>query len=302
RRIDRSAVFRLEEFAMPDKDVVYHYTDQNGIKGILETQELWCTHIAYMNDASEHGFAEKLMLDALKSLAESTDAEPRMRDLAKRAKDFWKGWTTPNAKQEEIFQSPIRGDYIGSFSKESDDLSLWRAYSITGSRFSIGFRTDFLTPFNFWEVKYDADEAMQAMKDKFISHIKWSTEHPNSGPFGHPYDGHSGETTELCRMLIAIGLRYKHSKFRAEREWRISGTTMPKRKFRNGKSFIIPYGVVELPPDKKPIASIIVGPCAHRELSVSSVRDMLLMYDWQKGRTLHDYIPVTMSQVPYRDW
>src|SRR6266446_6681063 len=49
--------------------IVYHYTNDVGLKGILETGQLWLTDIFSLNDPSElkHGFS--LASDILKSKA-----------------------------------------------------------------------------------------------------------------------------------------------------------------------------------------------------------------------------------------
>lgn len=50
----------------PDEwpDELFHYTNINGLKGILETQTLWATHYAYLNDSQElkHFFEDGLFL------------------------------------------------------------------------------------------------------------------------------------------------------------------------------------------------------------------------------------------------
>ena len=37
--------------------ILYHYTGQTGLLGIVESAELWATKIQYMNDATEFGLA-----------------------------------------------------------------------------------------------------------------------------------------------------------------------------------------------------------------------------------------------------
>lgn len=36
---------------------IYHYTDLNGLKGIIESGSLWATHFSFLNDSNEliHG-------------------------------------------------------------------------------------------------------------------------------------------------------------------------------------------------------------------------------------------------------
>ena len=36
-----------------EPDILYHYTSQKGLLGILQTKKLWMTNILYLNDSSE---------------------------------------------------------------------------------------------------------------------------------------------------------------------------------------------------------------------------------------------------------
>ena len=41
----------------PVPTLLYHYTDAQGFKGIVESYELWATHIQYLNDTQEYLYA-----------------------------------------------------------------------------------------------------------------------------------------------------------------------------------------------------------------------------------------------------
>jgi hypothetical protein len=40
------------------KALLYHYTDQRGLLGILRSQSIWATHIRYLNDSSEYNHVQ----------------------------------------------------------------------------------------------------------------------------------------------------------------------------------------------------------------------------------------------------
>ncbi|MEU6190491.1 hypothetical protein [Nocardia sp. NPDC047038] len=40
---------------------LYHYTDINGLKGILDSGEIWLTHMAYLNDSQEFEYGIGVM-------------------------------------------------------------------------------------------------------------------------------------------------------------------------------------------------------------------------------------------------
>ena len=59
----------------PVPPLLYHYTDVHGFKGIVESRELWATHIQYLNDAQGFDYAT----DLAKQVVEEQDrasAEP----------------------------------------------------------------------------------------------------------------------------------------------------------------------------------------------------------------------------------
>lgn len=112
-----------------DPDVVYHYTDQKGLLGIIRGKSIWATDIRYLNDAAEFdhaiGLALKLMPPA-KELYQNED-RPLLEKL-----------------QDDLASMPkltfaFYGIFVCSFSAERDQLSQWRAYCPAGTGFSIGF-------------------------------------------------------------------------------------------------------------------------------------------------------------------
>jgi hypothetical protein len=49
---------------------LYHYTTIEGLKGILESEEIWATDVDYLNDGSEYVYAERFIEDVLTDLAQ----------------------------------------------------------------------------------------------------------------------------------------------------------------------------------------------------------------------------------------
>lgn len=76
-----------------EPELLYHYTDHNGLIGIIKNWELWHTHIAYLNDASEYGFAEALMNDALRAIKNNSE-----EDLPKIQRDVHAHGQSSNSK------------------------------------------------------------------------------------------------------------------------------------------------------------------------------------------------------------
>lgn len=106
---------------------IYHYTGDAGLRGILETGQLWLTDVFSLNDPSElnHGFS--LMLKVLMSKAVS----PESKKFAEGLSAF--------SKQGGIRST---GNYfVCCFSAREDDLGQWRAYADNGRGYVLGFDT-----------------------------------------------------------------------------------------------------------------------------------------------------------------
>jgi hypothetical protein len=111
-------------------EVIYHYTNQSGLIGVLENRELWATKIQYMNDASEFRIAfqmlEKHLTDAIHS--DGSDQPMLGNSGMRRAFKLLNGL-------ERIIHVNV---CVVCFCRNGDLLSQWRAYS-GGYGFSIGF-------------------------------------------------------------------------------------------------------------------------------------------------------------------
>jgi hypothetical protein len=136
------------EYNMPHKKVsdqhpfLYHYTDWNALNGILNTNELWATHIRSLNDETEYLLAQKLVESRLvpemkKWLERTIQNDARMRqivsdlggvehqsiDLARSAMlSMYK--VTGN----DFFVTSFCGTPSRKYEEENGLLSQWRGY------------------------------------------------------------------------------------------------------------------------------------------------------------------------------
>ena len=98
--------------------VLYHYTTQEGLLGIVSSKEIWATHTQYLNDTREFHHA-------LEILQQETTDQPVLRD--------------------EWYQIISGANVcVCSFSEDGDSLSQWRAYGGRASGFAIGFSGEYL--------------------------------------------------------------------------------------------------------------------------------------------------------------
>ena len=61
----------LEDSVPPE--ILYHYTSQAGLIGMLHTKTIWASKIHYLNDSKEFALALKLARDELDSIRKPPD-------------------------------------------------------------------------------------------------------------------------------------------------------------------------------------------------------------------------------------
>jgi hypothetical protein len=138
--------------------LLYHYTDQKGLLGILDSKSIWATHVRYLNDASEfvHGIniASQCVKDAEISLESVLRDYPD--DLSRRSAShhIWniisKDFSLMLNSLSEIpvyvacFFDSEAEEHLSGSRGVGDSLGQWRAYSKGLAGFSIGFDKELL--------------------------------------------------------------------------------------------------------------------------------------------------------------
>ncbi len=263
-------------------DPLFHYTDQAGAIGIIESSELWATKVQYMNDAKEF----QLAIDLLQ-----THLEPRIAFASSAAV---KDRLTP--LQQIGFGIAHINIFVACFCGVQDLLSQWRAYGGKAGRYSIGFHPSHLyasayqTQFRLGACIYD--EAEQSLIVKEI--------------VDHYLNDDQLLPADVERAICEVGAFFKDESFREEQEWRLVSPIMEITDatvaFRPGPSMVTPYARFPLNFESPGLISdVCVGPCPHERLSQTSVT-MLLMNKRISLTRNYKVPPVTNSKIPFRDW
>jgi Protein of unknown function (DUF2971) len=306
---------------------LYHYTDQNGLLGIIKTKAIWATHLRYLNDTSEGEIVSRVVWEELNSRVNS---DSLMQSLGMPPVE-------PTGKiecnDEEIFSQGAsiaswvtsQDVFVTSFSEQGNLLSQWRAYSGGFGGYSIGFSRGYLGAVgeHFLQDRkgrfysdsntlvgcryYDDDEETHLKNDVenlVTSYINEAILAKQSSSEA----GKSGFNTPgaiALRLFLSLGTRSaitKDKAFREEAEWRFAlhlnrDIAHSDLEFRAGRSMITPYFKVPLEWEGQPIdiEEIIVGPCPHRDDAKKSVQMMLK----KEGISGVEVIP---SKIPYRNW
>ena len=112
----RFCIHHARHFGRPLPEEIWHYTDANGLIGILQSGKIWTTQVTCLNDTLEQRYFGDLVHAAIKDRRkQNTDSviEPlfRVADEALEARDF-----------------TATGQFVACFSEAEDDLGQWRGY------------------------------------------------------------------------------------------------------------------------------------------------------------------------------
>ena len=275
-------------------EILYHYTSQEGLLGIICKKEMWASHTQYLNDQREFRHAIELVRDELSRMVRqaNTQTRPFVEEM-NQGMDEHDGMESVNV-------------CVCSFSEEGDILSQWRAYGDGVAKFSIGFSGTLLRQvsdqMNSWLVPCLYGEGKQRA---LVRALLEDVLQENLALV--PQDDDENEDICLQRRgnLIAYLNRYapilKHDAFSEEREWRIVTRPLMCRNerfnYRPGRSMLIPYYRIPMvgPDVKFDVERIVVGPVPQGDRAVRAVKSLMVKHRLKTTKVLG-------SDVPFRNW
>jgi hypothetical protein len=266
--------------------LLYHYTDQKGLLGIIEKRKIWASHLQYLNDMSEGQIFTKLLLDELNKRTTTGSEEP-LSQLGMYAQLMMLSVDQPESRIQCAHKKILdwglnafswiknQDTFVASFSEIGDLLSQWRAYSGETGGYSIGFTRSYLKSvgMHFLESQkesfYEDSNSLAACQ-----YCDKQEEESLIREIGRIVDSYIAEADQAnwqtipdieegFKILGAIAKKHffplgrrraitKDQAFREEAEWRLvlqlerSGTTNSEPEFRPGRSMPIPYFKVDL--------------------------------------------------------
>ena len=257
--------------------IIFHYTDINGLLGMIATGKIWATHVSRLNDSSEYLHGIKVVADCVHNTM-PVSSKPLVDKILSEFK-----------KVET---------YVASYSTEHDLLSQWRSYSGGKVGYCLGLATngiatlDHSTP--LLEAVIYKDSLAQQVISKMVSRVD---EYLQNNQFGEV------EVNFLLGMvggtLANLACTIKHPKFEEENEYRQfyqpGATSLQlENKFRNGRFGLTPY--VEVPfieEERLPLRSVTIGPCQDNELEIYTVKLLLEKHSYTN-------VEVLVSEIPLR--
>lgn len=257
--------------------VIYHYTDINGLLGMIETGKIWATHVSRLNDSSEHHHGIKVVADCVRN-AIPASSKPLV---------------------EKILSEFRRVEtYVASYSTKHDLLSQWRSYSGGKVGYCLGLATNGIATLDdstpLLEPVIYKDSFAQQVISRMLSGVD---EYLQNNQFGEV------EVGFLLGMvggtLANLACTIKHPKFEEENEYRQfyqpGATSLQlEKKFRNGRFGLTPY--VEIPfieEGRLSLKSLTIGPCRDAEQEMYAVKTLLEKHSYMN-------VEVLISEIPLR--
>ncbi len=271
-------------------DILYHYTSLEGLRGIVQSGEIWASDSRFMNDKLELSYA-------LNQMQRLVSDDPK--------------YTIPAAALDAVFQPGRAWQFVTCFSRARDQLSQWRAYGSSRVSVAIGFDRKHLTKVTesdggtLSECAYASADELTAIKHNLEPIAAALHQECSSQPDGRLTNVELQGRLSLAAVEIASTI--KHPTFSEEREVRavmpIAKVT-PRVKFRTSSGSIIPFVPLVLdrrrlrpaPPIERyanhlGMIEVVVWP-ADADSQILDAIDMLLV---SAGNVL-----INRSSCPYR--
>jgi hypothetical protein len=276
--------------------ILYHYTTQQGLLGIINAKEIWASHTQYLNDVREFRHALDLVREELTRMQEEPQSDPS-RDVLEKMR---------NALSAGIESINV---CICSFSARGDVLSQWRAYSGQASGFAVGFSGDYLRAVadeHGWlvPIQYEEHDQRHLVRTLLQDVLEENLKRDDNDPDWK----HSPPSGNLTAYLNRYAPILKHKSFEEEQEWRIItrplACTGERFSYREGTSMLVPYFRLPLGKQKDlGIKEIVVGPTPFPEQSRRSVIGLLVKNNIEAHEACHpDGVKIRSSEVPFRSW
>jgi len=121
-----------------EPELLYHYTTQDGLLGIIEKQEFWATDVRFLNDKEEFEAGIKTAI-AMSKQASSTSGEDGRKTV-----DYFENILRFSFSERPVYSVSLTGSLKeyetlpDSIDDPGDRLNMWRGYSGRGIAYSIG--------------------------------------------------------------------------------------------------------------------------------------------------------------------
>ena len=209
-----------------------HYTDANGLLGILKKQEIWATDASCLSDRQELLYAKELIADHLETLCRHQNWNPDFKITSEETDQL-----INYVDRLRALQTRVSDVFVASFSAAYDSLSQWReygGYSVNLSGAALQGCAQLAGGF-LAKCVYQERDQMRLVRRFVRVIIEAYRQHSDGSLLRRDI----GDYT-----LLRLGALLKHPSFEEEAEWRIVIPTVPelgRLEFRQSNQMIVPY-------------------------------------------------------------
>jgi len=288
---------QVDEYFTPSPNIrLYHYSGISALSGIVNSKRLWASNVLYLNDSAEISQAldllkNKILSPRLAFIHHADDSYEFLKQL-----NAWVDFCTRGLYFANLF--------IFSLSEMPSLLSQWRSYTPHGKGVSLGFSPGKIAAiaqtagFKIAKCLYQPNEHLELLSSLYEKLWTSFLQEKNRHAFRSPHFSAFFEKyrNDIFQVLSII----KHHSFAEEREWRLISRylhddALPKIKFREGASMLVPYVEIELTELSKPwFDEVVLGPSPHPTLSLNALDKFL--------HSENLALQVIDSGIPYREW
>jgi Protein of unknown function (DUF2971) len=285
------ALMKFENKTKPE--LIFHYTDDVGLKGILETGVLWVSDLFHLNDPSEltHGFS--LSVDVLKNKTTGINDE--------EVRAFVSDFNRFRIEEAAHF-------FVCCFSGNGDDLGQWRAYADNGQGYALGFQRDLLEEAFIAEdnchtfpITYN-DTELKELQEKIVEYLIEVISLATQNGYGEKIRAEYRNTLSTFHALNSIAgvIVFKHEAYAHEKEYRFLEIHRRTLKPPGVKYRMRPYSLVRYKEfhwrktTPQVLKKIIIGPSADKLRAHRFAKDCVEAYQTAFP------IAIEQSEIPYR--
>jgi len=286
-------------------EILYHYTSQAGLIGMLGTKTIWASKIHYLNDSREFALALDMARREFTNRMEAATSQGDHDRL--------------ELLRDTIDTIAKVNTCVCCFSELGDALSQWRGYGGGKAGFSVGFTREWFTQVKktlglslnpcIYDPEIQHRLIQETIDDFFATNADAGPDYwdRNRGyedpdrPRTFVVLRHAGN--DFADRLAQIAPLIKDESLADEKEWRLVAERVSVFKLchRPGDSMLIPYYDIPIGDDNNfdSIREIVVGPTPHPDLSAASVWTLASAAGLV---TPNSTFETRISNIPFRSW
>ena len=281
-------------FDYQPKDVIWHYTNGDGLLGILQSASIHATQVASLNDKNETKYATDLFkISVRKILEENKDHSTATAFLEKVLEYIKEDPLAPSHGTSKFF--------VTCFSAEEDDVNQWDRYGKPNG-YAIGFYAGGLfrdATSTVYKVNYDKALHEKISDDTARATLRFFLDGLSGERLNNPGQWAEEFFAAWDEWVYRLSPTVKDAKWKAENEFRLvhelKVSELPDIRFKQRASVLARYLPLTTASWSKqrrpllPIAKIIIGPGPNSSFTKVSVSLLLEQMGYMN-------VPVELSQ------